>query len=431
MIGVIGLGFVGLTTSLGFAHQGYKVYGYDISKSRRDELRRGQMPFHEPHLGKHLKEHLGRNFHLCENLSGLMDRSSVIFYCVGTPSSKQGQADLSFLQAAIEESLRYVNSGLPRKTLVIKSSVPPLTASEAVCSWIRKKGLKPGADVGLASNPEFLREGCAWNDFIKPDRIVIGADDPLSAKSAAALYKRFGAPVHSVSLNSAEFIKYLSNGFLASMISFSNEMAMLAETIGNVDVSKVFHILHEDRRWKGKPAPMSGYVYPGCGFGGNCLPKDAQALYYLAYKKNCPMPILKGAIDNNERIKNEVVRKITCQAGKKDVIGVLGLAFKTGIDDVRGSPALFIIRRLLALGFSNIIVYDPLAAEVFRKSYGLPVKYAPTLEDAVKHSKVLVLLTSWPEFKKKSSLFKTRVLIDGRYFLTSKVSKQNSHVPSR
>ncbi len=419
MIGVIGLGFVGLTTSLGLAHRGHKVYGYDVSSGRLNDLRRRHVPFHEPHLEEHLKKYQGKRFILCESLADVIRRSKIIFYCVGTPSSDEGQADLTFLKAAIEDSLTHVKLG-SKKIFVIKSTVPPLTASKFVSAWVSKKGFKLGIDVGLVSNPEFLREGNAWEDFIRPDRIVIGADDMQSAKRTALIYKSFGVPIHLVSLNSAEFIKYLSNCFLASMISFSNEMAMLAETIGNVDVTKVFQVLHEDRRWNGKPAAMTSYVYPGCGFGGYCLPKDAQAMNYLANSQNSPLPMLKGAIDNNERIKDHVVSKIIRQIKKNETVGILGLAFKPSSDDVRDSPALSIIQRLLAQKYSKIIAYDPIATNMFQKTHQLPIDYSQKLEDVVKRSSVLVLLTSWPEFKKRKSLFKGKVLIDGRYFLNNK-----------
>lgn len=419
MIGVVGLGFVGLTTALGFAHKNHTVYGFDISQSRVEELQKGRVPFHEPQIEKYLKKYQKKNFFLCESLSDLVSRCRIIFYCVGTPSSDEGSADLEFLKAAVQDSLKNIKES-SGKVLVIKSTVPPSSASRIIASWISEMGLTQGIDVGLVSNPEFLREGHAWEDFVHPDRIVLGANDVKSGKIVSALYKSFGAPIHLVSLTSAEFIKYLSNCLLTNMISFSNEMAMLAEILGEVDVPRSFRILHEDRRWSGKPAAIASYVYPGCGFGGYCLPKDTQALQYLGIKNNCPMPIVSGVIKTNKRIKDHVADKIARAAKIDDPVGILGLAFKPGSDDVRDTPALAIIRRLLAKGFSNLAAYDPLALENFKLSYGLPIRHVKRLEDIVKSSKVLVLLTSWPEFKKKSLLFKGKVVIDGRYFLDKK-----------
>ncbi len=419
MIGVVGLGFVGLTTALGFAHKGYEVYGYDVDRSRMKDLSGGHVPFHEPHLEEHLGKYAGNKFILSESIEDLVQKGKIIFFCVGTPSDARGRADLGYLKAAFRDVLKAVKPRT-RKLLVIKSTVPPGTATKVVTPLVQGLGFHPGVDIGLANNPEFLREGYAWDDFLSPDRVVIGAGDTKSAKELAALYAPFRTQIHQVSLTSAEFIKYLSNTLLATMISFSNEMAMLAEAVGDINVQKAFHILHEDRRWNGSPASMASYVYPGCGFGGYCLPKDTLAAHALAQTLKSPTPVLGAVLVVNEKIKDHVVKKISRQADKNEVIGILGLAFKPGSDDVRDAPALSVIRRLLAKGYNKIIVYDPVAMEAFKSVHSLPVGYADSLKEIVRQAKVLVLLTSWPEFKEKTAMFKGKPLIDGRYFLEEK-----------
>ena len=281
VITVFGLGFVGLTTSLGFAEYGHKVYGVEISPSRLSGIQEGRLPFLEPGLDEALTRHLGNRFFPIgtDHLQRAVAESDCIYYCVGTPYGKDGQADLTYLLGAIDQTLE-VRDGNRYQVLVVKSTIPPSTTSQKIIPYLQEKGLKVGVDVGVANNPEFLREGHCWDDFIHADRIVLGVSDDRSAQVLREVYATVSEPVLCVSLNTGEFIKYLSNTLLATLISYSNEMSMVADTIGDIDVAEAFRILHMDKRWGG--AAMASYCYPGCGYGGYCLPKHTNALYAVA-----------------------------------------------------------------------------------------------------------------------------------------------------
>ena len=413
MITVLGLGFVGLTTALGFSKKGFKVYGIDTNEAKINSLKNYQLPFYEPHLDVALREELGENFFIDVSLKESINNSQIIFLCVGTPENEDGSAYLGFLLDAIKEIFEYSDDR--RKTIVIKSTVPPSTISKKIKPVVDALNCDKVRNFGLASNPEFLREGYAWDDFINPDRIVIGVEDDHSKTMLREIYSPFQAPIHFVYFNSAEYIKYLSNTFLSTLISYSNEMAMLADHIGNIDVPTAFKILHQDKRWFGNPANISSYVYPGCGYGGYCLPKDTAALDSVAREHGYQPKMLEANLEVNKKIKEHVVNKITTDVNKNQLIGVLGLSFKSGSDDVRLSPSKFIIENLLEKGFSNVIAFDPLANSSFKKEYNLPIDYACSLEEIVKKADVLVLLTNWPEFKLQKKLITSKRFFDCRY----------------
>ena len=410
----MGLGFVGLTTALGFSSKGYKVYGYDIDKKRLNALKKCRIPFYEPHLNKVLKENINKNFFVDGLLKRAVADSRAIFYCVGTPNKKNG-VDLAHLFKAIKMTLNEMEKGA-YKVLVIKSTVPPSTTKEKIKPFIEHSGFKVGKDVGLVSNPEFLREGYAWKDFISPDRVIIGQDDVRAGAIVADLYKPYKTNIFKVSLNTAEFIKYLSNALLSSMISFSNEMSMIADAIGDIEIPRSFKILHLDKRWSGNPASMTAYVYPGCGFGGYCLPKDIRALYSQAVAKGYSASILKDVVNMNQRIKRFVVARIMEAVNKKEYIGILGLSFKPNSDDVRETPARDIIEMLLAKG-CKIIAYDPLAMQNFKKTYNLKIKYANSISEVAKRAEYIVILTAWEEFKKRKALLSGKRVFDFRYYI--------------
>ncbi|MBO7497819.1 MAG: UDP-glucose/GDP-mannose dehydrogenase family protein, partial [Bacteroidaceae bacterium] len=281
VITVFGLGFVGLTTSLGFAEYGHTVYGVEISPERLATIQGGRLPFLEPGLDQALLRHQGSRFHAIgpDRLAEAVAQSDCVYYCVGTPYGQDGQADLTYLFSAIDQTL-LVRPADRFQVLVVKSTIPPSTTSRKVIPYIQERGLAVGTDLGVANNPEFLREGHCWDDFIHADRIVLGVSDDRSAALLRQIYAGVPEPVYCVSLNTGEFIKYLSNTLLATLISYSNEMSVIADTIGGIDVAEAFRILHMDKRWGG--ATMASYVYPGCGYGGYCLPKDTNALYAVS-----------------------------------------------------------------------------------------------------------------------------------------------------
>ncbi|MDN5211457.1 nucleotide sugar dehydrogenase [Fulvivirgaceae bacterium BMA12] len=414
MITVIGLGFVGLTTALGFSKKGFKVYGIDIDENKLAKLKAHEVPFYEPHLDVVLAEQLGVNFILDADFNDAINDSQAVFVCVGTPSQPDGSADLTYLLKAIEGVLAVGNKNF--QTIIVKSTVPPSTISRQVVPFVKEKSAAD-QQVGLASNPEFLREGYSWEDFIEPDRVVIGVEDERSKEILNRIYSPFNAPIHYVTFNTAEFIKYLSNTLLSTMISYSNEMSMVADHIGNIDIPSAFKILHEDKRWAGNPASMSGYVYPGCGYGGYCLPKDTSALDSIAEAHGYKTKMLSANLEVNEDIKNFLVNKVKSELDTSERIGILGLSFKKGSDDVRLSPTKDIIQRLLDGGFNNLVAYDPLANKTFAEEYNFPIEYAGSLNELVDQSGALLLLTAWDEFKDNADLIKQKKLFDFRYAL--------------
>ena len=417
VITVFGLGFVGLTTSLGFAEYGHTVYGVEISEGRLDTIRQGKLPFLEPGLDEALTRHLNKRF-LPIGIEGLEEavrQSDCVYYCVGTPYGKDGQADLTYLFGAIEQTLaerpqdRY-------QVLVVKSTIPPSTTSQKIIPFIEEKGLKVGTDLGVANNPEFLREGHCWDDFMNADRIVLGVSDDRSANMLRQVYATVKEPVFCVSLNTGEFIKYLSNTLLATLISYSNEMSIVADTIGGIDTAEAFRILHMDKRWGG--ATMASYVYPGCGYGGYCLPKDTNALYAVTRTAGFDAQILHHVIDTNDQMPSFIAQKIIRAIGndKEQRIGILGLSFKPGSDDVRDTPSAKIIKALMDAGYKNICGYDPVAIDEFKKYYPLPIDYVTSYADILGQAQSLVITTAWPEFANVRERT-DKPVVDCRYML--------------
>jgi len=416
MITILGLGFVGLTTGLGFSKKGFKTYGIDINTERLNQLKKHQIPFHEPHLKEVLEENLGTSFILDAPFEEAIKNSEAIFICVGTPSAPDGSADLKYILQAVDDILDVDDDKF--KVIITKSTVPPSTISKKVFPYVEQKAKQLNRSIGLASNPEFLREGYCWEDFIEPDRVVIGVEDEKSKELLSKIYKPFNAPIHYVSYNSAEFIKYLSNTLLSTLISFSNEMSMIADHIGDIDIPKAFKILHEDKRWTGKPAGMSSYVFPGCGYGGYCLPKDTAALNSIAIENGVDTQILKGNLAINDQIKDFVVKKVSTQLNKNSTIGILGLAFKPDSDDVRLTPSKDIIEKLIENGYTDIHAYDPIANTSFKKEYPtLEITYKDDLNSLLDAVDNVVILTGWKEFKNNSHVINEKNVFDFRYML--------------
>lgn len=398
-VAVFGLGFVGLTTAVGFAKKGFEVCGYEIDKKKAQNLNEVKIPFYEKDLDCALKDVLGKNLQIVSDIKEALKDAKIIFYCIGTPMSDDGSADLSFLLTALKDTAANISLCDKAPILIIKSTVPPSSCKEVFIPHLQNLGLDAEKDFILANNPEFLREGFAYEDFMNPDRIVIGSKDSKSIKELELLYKPFNAPIHFVSLNSAEFIKYLSNTTLSLNISYANEMSMIAQNIGDIDIIKAFSILHEDKRFNTSPAGITSYLYPGMGFGGYCLPKDTLALYKKAKDAGYEAKILKDILAVNEEVINFYANKLKNELSQDENIGILGLSFKPQSDDVRDSKSATFIKKLLELGFRNIYAYDPIANEIFKNTYDFKISYENSLESIKNKCKVLVLATAWDEFK--------------------------------
>lgn len=415
MVTVVGLGFVGLTTALGFAEYGHKVYGIEIDAERMATIQSGKLPFVEPGLDDALVRHLGKNFIPTYDWETAVADSECIYYCVGTPYGENGQADLTYLYSAVEQTLNAIHDHKFR-VLVTKSTIPPSTTEKRIIPFLEERGVKVPDQLGVANNPEFLREGHCWEDFTRADRIVLGVSDAHSEEILRKLYAKENAPVCCVSLNTGEFIKYLSNTSLACLISYANEMSMAADAIGGIDVANAFHILHMDKRWQ--TGSIRAYFYPGCGYGGYCLPKDTNAFYAQAKEHGFDGQILKEVINLNYRMP-EVAAKWIIQAAGEDktvCIGILGLSFNPGSDDVRDTPSAKIIRVLNEMGYQNIVAYDPVATEEFKKHYSLVCRYADTYEALLDQVGTVAITTAWPQFADVKT--RTNVpVVDCRYML--------------
>jgi UDPglucose 6-dehydrogenase len=417
VITVFGLGFVGLTTALGFSEYGHTVYGVEVNEKRLETIQGGKLPFLEPGLDEALVRHLNKHFHPINTtqLAEAIAQSDCVYYCVGTPYGKDGQADLTYLLAAIDQTIAAVKDEKFR-VLVTKSTIPPSTCATKIIPHLEKKGITVGDRYGVANNPEFLREGHCWDDFMNADRIVLGVSDEKSEAKLREIYKDQTMPVFCVSLNTGEFIKYLSNTLLATLISYSNEMSVIADTIGGIDVAKAFRILHMDKRWGG--CNMASYAYPGCGYGGYCLPKDTNALYAVAKTSGFDAQILKNVIGTNDNMPAFIADRIIRAAGNDQNarIGILGLSFKPGSDDVRDAPSAKIIRQLIERGYKNVYAFDPVANEEFASHYDLAMTYCGSVKETIDNSDLLVIATAWPEFKEIHSLTEKKV-VDCRYML--------------
>ncbi len=416
MITVAGLGFVGLTTALGLAEKGNIVYGFDVDNNKLQTIKNKKLPFFEAGMQEILEKHVNNNFKITQTLEDAVQNSKIIILCVGTPSDETGKADLKYIKSALDTILSSIKKD-DKKIIVTKSTIPPSTTQKEIIPYIESKGFKTGVDIFVANNPEFLREGHAWDDFINPDRIVIGSNDDYAKEVMYQIYKTFEVPVHFVSLNTGEFIKYLSNTFLATLISYSNEMSIIADKIGEIDIKTAFKIFHEDKRWYGNPANMQTYAYPGCGFGGYCLPKDTQALVRKSLEFDYNPKILESVLKVNSEIKPHWISKIEKDVPKDSTLTILGLSFKPESDDIRQTPVSEIIRLLSEKGYKKIMAYDPISNDLFKKTYNFEIKYANTFEEAVNYSENIIIATGWKEFIQKKELLKNKNIYDLRYVL--------------
>lgn len=414
-ITVVGLGFVGLTTALGFAEYGHRVYGIEANPERLAVIQSGRLPFLEPGLDEALQRHLGNCFIPAADWHKAITHSDVVYYCVGTPYGPDGQADLTALFQAITQTLDVVVDDHFR-VLVVKSTIPPSTTKERIIPFVEAHGKRVPDQLGVANNPEFLREGHCWEDFIHADRIVLGVGDSRSEELLRAVYQNAGVPVCAVSLNTGEFIKYLSNTVLACLISYSNEMSMAADAIGGIDVAQAFRILHMDHRWQ--TGSIRSYFYPGCGYGGYCLPKDTNALYAAVKRTGVDSRILRQVIETNDAMPDVAAQRIIRAAGANAgvCIGILGLSFNPGSDDVRDAPSAKIIAALHQAGYWNIVAYDPVAVENFRSCYHLDCRYMEDYGQILETADLFAITTAWPEFRDVRSRT-DKPVVDCRYML--------------
>jgi UDPglucose 6-dehydrogenase len=408
---VVGTGFVGLVTGAGFADFGNDVLCVDVDEKKIAMLGTGEIPFYEPGLqhlvARNVRE---RRLRFGTSLAEATAWGEIIFLCVGTPSGVNGRADLRQVWAAAKT----IAGAMPSYRLIVQKSTVPVGTGEALHALV-KKHAKRRVRFDVASNPEFLREGTAVDNFMRPDRIVLGADSPKALTLLRDLYRPLyliETPALVTDIRTAELIKYASNAFLATKISFINEMANLADALG-ANVHHVAKAMGLDRRIGPK------FLHPGPGYGGSCLPKDTKALQHFARKAGVPMRVVGGAIDANEaqgKVAVEKIRGVLRGRGKRTV-AILGLSFKPDTDDMREAPSLNIIRALRRRGVA-VRVYDPAVRET---TPGAPtgVTFTANAYEAARGADALVIVTEWNQFRRLDlarvrRLMRRRAIVDLR-----------------
>jgi UDPglucose 6-dehydrogenase len=402
-IAIIGTGYVGLSSAVGFAHLGHDVVGVDIDKEKIEKLSSGQSPIFEKDIEVFLKKSLKKKKIAFTSDYSKVAGSQFVFLCLPTPQLEDGAADVSFILESTKMLSRHLKKS---STVVIKSTVP-------VNTWKLVKENINREDVSVVSNPEFLREGTALQDFFKPDRIVVGCTDEVKATEVARLYKAKKAKVVFTDNTSAEIIKYASNSFLAIKLSFVNEIAAYAEST-DANALEVLNAMGLDKRI-GKD-----FLKPGPGWGGMCFPKDVRALKESAREKNVPIPLLDAALESNSKAHARIVDKCKKALGgslKDKKISVWGLSFKANTDDTRFSPAISVIELLLAEG-AQVKAFDPIVKSV----ENLSIEVSEDVKKNVIGADAIVLLTEWQEFKeidpkKISDLLNQKIIIDSRNLL--------------
>lgn len=406
-VGVIGVGYVGLVTAACLAELGHPVVCRDIDPERVAMLQRGEVPIHEPGVPELLQRNAERlTFTL--DMEDVFASARIAIICVDTPPTASGDADLSRVEAVIEA----LPASAEGAVLVMKSTVPVGTGRR-VRTELDARGC---TDVGYVSNPEFLREGSAVADFREPDRVVVGGDRPDDVERVARLYQDLNAPIVTTDTASAEMIKLASNAFLATKISFVNEIANVCERIG-ADVEEVARGMGMDTRIG------SSFLRPGIGYGGSCFPKDVTALKQLAGNTGYSFQLLASVIEVNELQKRRVIGKLEERLGdlRDRRICLLGLAFKPHTDDMREASSIVLAARLVAEG-ASVVAFDPVAAQRARGVLPAQVEIAGSLEAAVHEADAVVIVTEWPEFRAVldegvRSAMRRPLIVDGRNLL--------------
>lgn len=410
-LAVVGTGYVGLVTGTCFAETGNHVICVDIDEKKIERMRNGEIPIYEPGLETIFSRNIEQgNLTFTTDLQFAVDNSEVVFLALPTPPNEDGSADLQYVLQVSEQLGKFIRE---YKIIIDKSTVPVGTA-EKVRDVIAQNCT---VDFDVVSNPEFLREGVAVEDFMKPERVIIGTESERAQEVLSRLYAPFvrqGNPVIFMDERSAELTKYAANAFLATKITFMNEIANLCEIVG-ADVDMVRKGIGSDSRI-GKR-----FLFPGVGYGGSCFPKDVKALNHIAKQNDYNFHVLKSVIEVNDRQRTILVEKIKNKfgntlSGKK--IGIWGLAFKPNTDDIREAPAIYIIDALLQLG-AAIHAFDPEAMENVQKIYGDKIQFAQNAYEVLQDADALVIITEWnvfrsPDFEMMRNMMRQPIIFDGR-----------------
>ncbi|WP_022835596.1 UDP-glucose dehydrogenase family protein [Salisaeta longa] len=430
-ISIVGTGYVGLVSGVCLAEKGHTVTCVDIDAAKVQQINQGDPPIYEAGLAELLARTVGTRLFATTDLPAAVHASDLTLIAVGTPFDGT-TIDLSY----IKQAARDVGAALRTKdayhAVIVKSTVVPGTTSDVVRPLLEEAaGKRAGRDFGVGMNPEFLREGTAIEDFMAPDRIVMGGMDERTLDRLDALYAVFpDTDKLRTTPRTAEMIKYAANALLATLISYSNEIGNLCSALGDIDAQDVMRGVHLDKRMSpllpdgSRITPgFTSYLSAGCGFGGSCFPKDVKALVAHGSSAQVPMPLLQSVLDINAAQPQQMLRLLRAHLpdlrGRR--VAVLGLAFKPGTDDVRESPALPVIRSLRAEG-AHVMAYDPVAAHEAQAVLGTEgITYAPSLAAALSDAEAVLLITRWPAFAEVPALLEGRspapVVIDGRRML--------------
>ena len=434
-VSIIGSGYVGLVTAACFSDIGHNVTCIDNNEKIVGQLKNSKVHFYEKGLSKIIKKNVqSKNIEFSSSLKSSYFNSEIIMIAVGTPYKKNG-IDLSYIKNCAKEIGLLIKHDKKFRVICVKSTVVPGTTMNFIKNIIEKNsGKKFKKDFGLASNPEFLAEGTALKDSQNPDRIVIGIEDAKSKEKMNKLYLKYrNIDKIFTNINTAEFIKYVSNYYLAMNISFSNEISNLTNTVSDVDVLDVLNGMQLDKRLspiiknKRLSPGLMNFIHPGVGFGGSCFPKDLKALYSFSKEKKFKSRLLKSVIDINNKQFMEIISlaKKQIKTFKNKKILVLGLSFKPQTSDVRESPSINIIKKIISLG-AEVCAHDPKAIDEFKKVYtNKNLYFERNLDKAKNFSNIIFLITSWPEYKvflKKNSK-KNIILFDGRRYIKKNLIK--------
>ena len=415
-IAIVGSGYVGLVTGTCLADVGCEVCCVDVDEQKIAKLKRAESPIYEPGLDELLRNNIDKKrLSFTTSLETVIDSVDIVFSAVGTPPDEDGSADLRY----VLEVARTVGRSMNHYILLVTKSTVPVGTAQKVKAVIREELQKRGVDIpfDVASNPEFLKEGDAINDFKRPDRIVVGVESQRAEELLRSLYRPFvmnGHPIIVTDIASAEMIKYAANAMLATRISFMNDIANLCEKVG-ADVNMVRRGIGSDTRIGSK------FLYAGIGYGGSCFPKDVKALIHTADENGCSLDLLKSVESINERQKQVLFNKFYDffggnVAGK--TVAMLGLSFKPNTDDMREAPALVLIDKLLKSGCS-VRAYDPVAMDECRRRIGNTITYCSDVYETLKGADTLFVVTEWSEFKimdfkRLKAEMKQAVIFDGR-----------------
>ena len=408
---VIGTGYVGLVAGTCLAEMGNDVICVDKDTKKLAKLEKGIIPIYEPELEELIKSNVAeKRLTFTDNLDMAVKKSLICFIAVGTPQSEDGSSDLSAVYSVAENIAKSMNE---YKVIVDKSTVPVGTAVK-ITEIIKNN---TDFEFDIVSNPEFLKQGAAVNDFLKPDRVVIGSNSKKATEIMQDLYSPFlrtGNPVIIMDVKSAEMTKYAANSFLAVKISFANQIANICEQVG-ADAEMVRIGMCSDSRIG------TGFLFPGLGYGGSCFPKDVKAVIKTAKEHNCDYSLLQSADNINQKQRELFIEKITQRLGEDltdKTIAIWGLSFKPKTNDMREAPSITIIKALLERG-AKIMAFDPKAIETAKEIFGDKINYAKNAYDALKNADCLALLTEWnefrrPDFDRIKELLKTPLIFDGR-----------------